>query len=429
MVKGSFGLAGAVALAGMPMRQRFASAQGEPKKIEYWHRLSGDSATAIDAVAQQFNAEHAGLIEVTAIPQGDIQQLSQKVRAAAAGGGLPGALMADDANVLAYYKSDVIVPFDDYVGDATNGLTQEERDDFLPNQLTRHQLPLYDNHQMTMPIGFSTFTLYWNIDALAAAGITAAPKTWVELADAVRAVAAATPGMVFYAQADLGSVFIFMLNTYGVSWLKESGEESNFDAPEALEAMTLLKALGDEKLIVPEENHTDLFAAGKSPFFLQSSVNARRFPDTVKGLFQWDAGMPPQGRTDRDPQTEMFGPLNVLPKTDDETQLAGWTWLKWLTSPAPHAQFNQTAGYFPARKSAALEPVLADYYASNPIHAALFENVAPFAKIPQPGPGLVEIRGAITSNVVASVLLGRLSAEEAVKQLKGEADEAIQNAL
>jgi ABC-type glycerol-3-phosphate transport system substrate-binding protein len=193
--------------------------------------------------------------------------------------------------------------------------------------------------------------------------------------------------------------------------------------------MTLLKSLGDEGLIVPEENHVDLFAAGKSPFFLQSSVNARRFPETVNGLFEWSAGMPPQGRTDRDAQTEMFGPLNVLPKTDDETQLAGWTWLKWLTSPAPHAQFNQTAGYFPARKSAALEPVLADYYASNPTHAALFENVAPFAKIPQPGPGLVEVRGAIASNVVASVLLGRVSAEEAVKQLKGEADEAIGNAL
>ncbi len=56
------GLAGA-AFAASPLRTRLAFAQGEPKKIEYWHRLSGDSATAIDAVAQQFNTEHAGLIE------------------------------------------------------------------------------------------------------------------------------------------------------------------------------------------------------------------------------------------------------------------------------------------------------------------------------------------------------------------------------
>lgn len=429
VLKGSLGLAGAAALAGAPVQLRASAAlQTEPKKIEYWHRLAGDSATAIDTLTQQFNAEHAGLIEVTAIAQGDIAQLTQKVRAAAAGGGLPAALMADDADVLSYYRSDVIVPFDDYIGNPESGLTSEDQADFLPNQLTRHNLPLYDNKTMSFPIGFSTYTFFWNVTALTNAGITEPPKTWVEFADAVRAVSAANSGMVFYTQPNLGSVFIFMLMTYGVSWLKESGQESNFDAPEALEAMILLKGLGDEGLLVPDENHTDLFAAGTSSFFLQSSVNARRFPATATGL-EWNAGMPPQGKTDGQALTEMFGPLNVLPKTDEESQLAGWTWLRWLTNAQPHAQFNQAAGYFPARTSAAENPILADYYASNPIHAALFENVAPYAHIPQPGPGLVEIRGAIASDVIASVLLGRLSADEAVKQLKGEADQAIQNAL
>lgn len=429
VVKRSLGFAAAASLAGTSLGSRRAQAfQGEPKKIEYWHRLTGDSATAIDELSQQFNTEFAGQIEVTAIAQGDIAQLTQKVRAAAAGGGLPAALMADDADILAYYKSDVIVPFDPYITRADGGLTAEEQADFLPNQLTRHALPLYGGSTMSYPIGFSTFTFFWNENLLASGGVTAVPKTWTELVDAVRAIGQANAGIPFYVQPNLGSVYIFMMMTYGVSWLKESGEESNFDAPEALEAMTLLKTLGDEKLLVPDENHVDLFATGKSPFFLQSSVNARRFPETATG-FTWSAGMPPQGSVDREPLAEMFGPLNTLPKTDEETQLAGWTWLKWLTNPEPHARFNQTAGYFPARRAAAENPILADYYASNPIHASLFENVAPHAQIPQPGPGLVEIRGAIASDVIASVLLGRLSAEDAVKQLKGESDEAIQNAL
>ena len=102
MIKGSLGLTGAAALSAGPLRFRNAAAlQETPKKIEYWHRLAGDSAAAVESLAQKFNQEYAGLIEVTSIPQGDIAQLTQKVRAAAAGGGLPGALMADDADVLA----------------------------------------------------------------------------------------------------------------------------------------------------------------------------------------------------------------------------------------------------------------------------------------------------------------------------------------
>jgi sn-glycerol 3-phosphate transport system substrate-binding protein len=426
IVKGTLGLTGAAALAMSPTASRVRGArQGGPMQIEYWHRLAGDSALAIEALAQQFNEEQAGAIEVAAVAQGDIAQLTQKVRAAAAGGGLPAALMADDADVLAYSASDVIVPLDSYLTSAEFGLTADEQADFLPNQLTRHKLPLYDNQTMTFPIGFSTYTFYWNSDALANAGITQPPATWAEFPDAVRAVAAANDGMVFHSQPNLGSVFIFVLMTHGVSWLKESGTESNFDAPEALETMTWLQELGTEGLLVPDESHDELFAAGRSSFFLQSSVNARRFPETVSG-FAWDAGLPPQGAAGSDPLTEMFGPLNVLPKTDEATQLAGWTWLKWLATPQPHAQFNEAAGYFPARLAAAEHPILADYYAAHPIHEQLFEEVAPVAQIPRPGPGLVEVRGPIASDVITAVLLGRLPAADAVRQLKAEADAAIQ---
>ena len=167
LVKRSTAAAGAVALAGSSPSLLAASAmQSEPQQVEYWHRLTGDSAAAIDELAAQFNEQHAGQIEVTPIAQGTIEQLTQKVRAAAAGGGLPAALMADDADVYSYYVSDVIVPLDDYISDAEHGLTTQEREQFLPNQLTRHQLPLYADQTMTFPIGFSTYSFYWFVDAL-----------------------------------------------------------------------------------------------------------------------------------------------------------------------------------------------------------------------------------------------------------------------
>lgn len=405
-----------------------ARAQDGAKQIEYWHRQSGDAALAIEAAAAAFNEANAGQIEVLPVAQGDIATLTQKVRAAAAGGGLPAALMADDADILSYYTSGIITPLEPYQDDAEIGLTDEERADFLPNQLDRHQLPMYDGHTMTYPIGFSTYAFFWNQDAVTAAGLAEPPKTWSEFPDAVRAIAAANEGMVFNSQSDLGPILIFLMMSNGVSWIKESGTESNFDAPEVLDILTWISELTAEGVMVPDSAHVDKFIAGTNMFVLQSSTFARRM--AVEGApFEWGGGIPPQASLDAEPITELFGPLNTIPVTDDETQRAGWMWLKWLTEPTQHAQYNAAAGYFPARYSAAEEPALTEYYESNPIHGAMFETVAPYARIPDQGPGLIAIRGAIASNTLAELVLGRLSSEEAQLKLKAEADAEIEAAL
>jgi len=45
--------------------------------------------------------------------------------------------------------------------------------------------------------------------------------------------------------------------------------------------------------------------------------------------------------------TETYGPVNVVPKTDPDKQLAGWLWLKWLATPAPLASWVSATSYFP----------------------------------------------------------------------------------
>lgn len=68
---------------------RLARLQGGPVAIDYWHRSSGDALAEWEKLAAKFNEEMAGQVEVTAIAQGDIQELNQKIRAAAAGGAPP----------------------------------------------------------------------------------------------------------------------------------------------------------------------------------------------------------------------------------------------------------------------------------------------------------------------------------------------------
>ena len=423
-------VAAAAALRGLtPERAlaRLATLQSGPVAIDYWHRSSGDTIQEWEKLAVAFNEEYAGRVEVTPVAQGDIQELSQKVRAAAAGGGLPGAMMGDDYDITQYAANGIIVPFDPYVNDPEHGLTAEEQADFLPGQFNRHKLDIYDGKQMAFPQGFSAFTAFWNVDALQKAGFDGPPATWQEFPDHVRAVAAANPGMVGWNIGGAGDRFISCLLTHGVQWLADDRESSNFDRPEALEIMTWWKALSDEKLLVVlPEGAGDSFAAGKTIYFMDSSGNTAQFNRDITA-FKWDCGLPPQGANNPDPVTETYGPINALPKNDEATQLAGWLWLKWLSTPAPMAQWVQATNYFPSRASVADSPELKSYYETNPYAAKLVKDLAPLARILSPSPALTEVRGQITADIVNEVLLGRLSPEDGVLKLKADADEAIAN--
>ncbi len=397
-------------------------------EIDYWHRSTGDAAKAFETLAADFNKQYEGKIKVTPSAQGSIADLNKKVRAAAAGGGLPGALMADDYDATQYAYSKITVDLEPYVADPQHGLSAEQRADFLPSQINRHKLPIYNNQLMAFPQGFSAFATYWNVDALQKAGLSAPPKTWKEFPDHVRTVAKANPGMAGWFIGGAGDRFISTMLTAGVDWLSADGKTTNFDRPEATEIMTWWKQLYDEKLLdIPKENARDLFIAQKCAYFMDSSGNAVGFTNLVKD-FKWDVSLPPQAAAGGT-VTETYGPVNVIPKTDAEKQLAGWLWLKWLSTPAPLASWVTATSYFPSTKSAAEGPTLKEFYAKNAPAAKALREIAPNARILTPSPALTQVRGQIVADAVNQVLLGQLTPDAGVKKMKAEADKAVRETL
>ncbi len=401
---------------------------GKLVTVDYWHRSTGDAAKQLEGLANDFSKEQDGKYKITSIGQGDIAELNKKIRASAAGGGLPGATMGDDYDITQYALSKVIVPLDPYMADPSTGLTPAQREDFLPKQLERHKLPIYEGKTMAFPQGFSAFTTFWNVDALKKAGFDAPPKTWKEFPDHVRAVAKANKDMAGWWIGGAGDRFISTLLTYGVDWITPDGKASQFDKPEALEIMTWWRQLSDEKLLaIPKENARDAFVAQKAAYFMDSSGNSAGFYSLVKD-FKWDASMPFQG-TAGTSITETYGPINAIPKNDPDKQMAGWLFLRWLATPEPQSTWVTVTNYFPSIKSAAETPRLKDYYAKNTVAAKLNKEIAPNARILGPSAALTEVRGQITANVVNEVLLGQLTPDQGVKKLKAEADKAIQRAL
>jgi len=405
-----------------------AAAQNGPVAIEYWHRSGGKGTDAWVALADKFNAEFGDRVTVTPVFQTGIQELNQKIRAAAVGGGLPGATMADDYDVTQYAFNDLIAPLDDYINDPENGFTAEELADFLPEQLNRHKLDIYGGKTMAFPQAFSCFTTWWNVEALQAAGYDAPPASWADFSTVAHAIGEANPGMTAWTLGSPGDRFISVLKTYGVEWLKDGGQESNFDAPETLEIMTWWKELSDEGLlVVTTESDSDIFAAKGSAFYMASSASVASL--SLITDFTWNGTLPPQGPNVTEPRTETYGPVNAIPKSTPEQQLAGWLWLKWLASVEALTQWIPVTSYFPCRISAVDAPELTSFYEQYPVAKVLFDNVAPKASILAASPALTEVRGTITANVINELLLGRLSPEEAQQKLKAEADDAISRSL
>jgi len=405
-----------------------AAAQSGQVNIEYWHRSGGDALTKWEDLASQFNTEFAGKVQVTPVAQSGIQELNQKVRAAATGGGMPGALMADDSDVNQYAANGLIVALDDFVADPENGLTAEDLAAFLPNQIDRHKLAIYGDKRMAFPQAFSAATMFWNADALAAAGFDAPPATWQEFPDHARALAEANPGIVPFAFLDAGAKFITFMKTYGIEWIKDDQQTANFDAPEVLEIMTMWRTLSDEGLMeIPTDSAVNVFASGQCIYMMDSSAAARGI--AVAGpAFTWDGGLLPQGVQDGQLRTETYGPINTIPATTPEEELAGWLWLKWLATPEPMAQWVATTSYFPSIPAVADHPTLQQFYTDYPVARKLVDSVAPYATILAPHAALTEVRSTITANTVNEVLLGRLSPEEGVQQLQAEANDAIARA-
>ena len=192
--------------------------------------------------------------------------------------------------------------------------------------------------------------------------------------------------------------------------------------------MTWWRALADEKLLAVSQEARDLYMAQQNLHFMDSSGNAVRFQSSVTD-FAWNAGLPPQRHTQDSPITETYGPINVLPKTSTEEQLAGWLWLKWLLTPEVHARYIQQTSYFPSTRSAVETETLQAFYAANPTARRLIDEISVNARILSPSPALPEVRAVVTANTVQEVLLQQLSPEEGVKKLKAEADKAIRNAM
>jgi ABC-type glycerol-3-phosphate transport system substrate-binding protein len=378
----------------------------------------------IKEIVAAFNKEYEGKIVVKETFQGSYDDLNKKIRAALQGGGLPDVAMAYESDTLEYMKGNVIVPLDDYIADPKYGLTQTQLDDIMPGVLARQRIPEYGGKTMSWPHGNSSMGIYYNIDLLKKAGFDKPAATWDEFEKQALAITEKTgvPALTM-GTATQGGTFRTWLRTYGIDPISPDASTVNYDNPEAVRLLSMIKNLIDKKAIVRAADTEQEFTNGRAAMEIGTTARTSSKIDLIQNKFQWGMTLIPQGGRP-EPITELYGGNQVLFKSDEKQELAGWLFMKYFASPEAQAIYAAKTGYFPATISSQDTELLKSNYAQYPQKQQAFDEVFPYAKIDSSSANRRLVDDAV-SNAFEMGVSSKLSPEDAMKKAQADASKAL----
>ena len=389
----------------------------------FWDRQTTESAKLLNEIADAFNAQHPAL-PIKVEKAGGYGDIFRKVSASIQARKLPAMAVSYESMTAEYLPSGAIAPLDDFLNDPEIGFSQAELDDFFPVALESSRYTGFDGKVYSFPFAKSVLMLYYNNRVLAAAGIEAPPKTWLEFLDQCRQIKATTGKFAHGVHVDASTVSAIIYSMGGV--IIEDGK-TQYDQAAALEAFGIYETLAKEKLayqIAPGTFDDEVALAGDQiAFTLRSSggrlnVNLAMDSDPAR----WGMTHIPQANPEK-PITVLFGPSVNIFNTSAEQQRTAWAFVRYFTSPGVSARWARETGYLPVRKSSLEDPALKEFLAQDASNRAAFDAL-PTAR-PEPNVlGWQQIR-PLVERAQTEVLTGLSDARTAALKLKQQADAVL----
>ena len=174
-----------------------ATAQTE---IELWHAMGGALGESVNQIAENFNASQDE-VALTPVFKGSYEETLTAGIAAFRAGEQPNIMQVFDAGAATVIAAEgATIPVQDLLID--NGV-DFNIEDYISG--VRYFFADADGKMIGMPFNSSSPIMYFNVDALDAAGVTA-PETWEEFQD-VTAPALVEAGYIPLAQSHLPWIF------------------------------------------------------------------------------------------------------------------------------------------------------------------------------------------------------------------------------
>lgn len=416
-----------------------ASAE-EVVEVNFWHSMSGNNGTVVETLCQKFNETVGAENGIKVIPtyQGAYADVTTKIHAMFAAedtASLPEILQSPASEIGFWINIPEVVDLDTLAAEYTN----INIDDLLANAVEAFS---YQGRHIGVPFANSSVLFYYNKTAFEEAGITEAPKTIAELADAcAKLVQKDDAGNItrhgFSCAMDVWRLNSFIggqTTSYGdYAFIVNNGNgyqglatEVVFDEDGTMaELMTEWKKLydiGEFKYIVGDEQQE--FAAGAICSWIGSSASLRGTLNAVGDKFEVGvAYLPKVDAADRGSVAVGGSALYVLDNGAGKIAEAA-KFVEFMTSAENQYDWHIGTGYYPINNTVYDLPVMDTYLEENPLFGLARQQVL------DSNPIVHEICTSVTQNLEALVkdYFAMLiedefdSIEEAVEELAAECD-------
>jgi sn-glycerol 3-phosphate transport system substrate-binding protein len=342
-----------------------ASAQTE---ITFWHAMGGQLGETTNALATMFNESQSDYV-VTPVYQGGYEDTLTATIAAFRAGEQPNIVQVFDAGAATIIgAAGAVIPAEDLFAQAG---VPFDGDDYIDG--VRYFYADSAGKMVGMPFNSSTPILYYNVDALEAAGVTP-PVTWEEFQD-VTAPALVEAGYIPLAQSH--SPWIMTENFHSRHNLPFATNNNGFDGNDGTEILVNNDAIkahftamkdwldqgyyayygagwGDNQ--TPFENGEVAMWLGSSASFggLRNSVD---FPFSATFLPYWEA-------ITAEPVATFIGgaALFALTGHSDAENEAAAAFFNFLASPETQMFWHKETGYVPITRAAYELTAQSGYY-------------------------------------------------------------------
>ncbi len=342
--------------------------------IDYWHANGKDLTAVLEEIKADFETAYP-TITVNLTSYGDYKTLRDTISSNIAAGNAPTAAQTYPDHVSLYIEGEALRPLDEYVNHSKWGLTQEEQNKFIAGFYQEGTIYDKQKTRYAIPFNKSTEIMYYNSDIFEKYG-WAVPTTWDEVVEIAKKwmetdeykTAKTTYGdqvaaLGYDSEANL---FITMTQQYGGDYTaynaKGEGIFSAFGDDEtscakSKQAISWYKNQFDKRYLATTKffgtNYcSDAFLNGQCIMTIGSSAGSSHNDgqkSTVKKFVTKPSTYPQLAKDSKGYTIQQGTNVSLFKCTDAQEELAGWLWLKFMTSYESSLRWALETSYFPTR--------------------------------------------------------------------------------
>jgi len=401
-------------------------------EITWWHAMGGQLGETVNQIATDFNASQSDYV-ITPVFKGTYEETLTAGIAAFRAGEQPNIMQVFDAGAATVIAAQgAVVPVETLLTDAGVDFNIE---DYIAG--VRYFYADTDGTMIGMPFNSSTPIMYYNVDALDAAGVTP-PVTWEEFQD-VTAPALVEAGYIPLAQSHLP--WIFTENFFSRHNLPFATNDNGYGdgTTEILVDHPAIRAHFQALVDWQESGFFQWYGTGwgdnQTPFeqaevamWLGSSGSFGGLQQTAE--FPFSATLLPywEGVTSEPTQTFIGGAaLFAMSGKSEEENIATAAFFSYLTSAEVQYMWHRETGYVPITE-AAYEMAAADgYYEEKPAAEVGIQQLSLPAGDNTRGYRMgfyVQIRD-VMNREYGRMLTGETSVEDGFAAIQAEANELL----